>query len=172
MSFFSKNKDNKDNKDSIAERPRTLETSKRFSEGEIIFAQGDQINDLYIINKGEIQLYCKGNRGRITPVGVLKRQEFLGIPDLFTSGKSSFTAKTLTDVELVPVAGDDIKKIVAQLPEWVQKLILTLSERLDSAKDILSEHEIFDKRLYFNENFNSEDEVKIKKSIEQYSKEK
>ncbi|MBF0299807.1 MAG: Crp/Fnr family transcriptional regulator [Oligoflexia bacterium] len=180
MSFFSKNDSQEKSKayektsekTSPAIKQRTSGMSKKFYEGDIIFLQGDPIIDLFIIAKGEVQLYKKGGSGRIVPVGLLKQQEFLGVSDLFTTKICSITARALTDVELISVYGDDVEKIVNQLPDWVQKLTSTLSERLNSSKEILSEQGISDERLHSLKEFSNEEEVKIRKVIDEYIKNK
>lgn len=117
-----------------------------FEKGEIIFLDGDNSHHLYIIKKGRVRV-IKENQGRLIPITILNEKEFLGELSIFADHARTATAVALEDTELVPIEKNEIKLILKTLPPWINELMQTLSNRLNSLDELIREHKIIDEDL-------------------------
>src|ERR1700748_2953642 len=84
----------------------------RFKAGSIIFREGDEARELFVIKSGHVRIQI-GNR-TITELGV----------------DSIFGEIALTDVELVPVSEKQFLFLVSQTPYFALKVMRVLAQRL------------------------------------------
>lgn len=125
--------------DDRAEPPRTLETNgskvmptetdrTEFSEGDVIFTEGDTGSAAYIIAEGEVEI-CRGNRVLAT-VG---KGEIIGELALIDNQPRMATAKAVGDVQMIRISQDNLKGRIEKLDrsDKVMRLIMeTLVRRL------------------------------------------
>lgn len=131
----------------------------------IIFREGDDADNLYIIKKGKIRI-VKQVGDRLFSIAVLEEKDFLGEVSIFDNQNRSASAYTLEDTELEVISKAEISKELKALPEWVRNIMFTLSERLRHTSQMLAEHKIVDDELSRGIPMQPEEEVLIKKAIE------
>ncbi len=108
--------------------------------GEILFRVGDQSNGMYIIRKGQVQIYLdKG--GSETALATVGAGGMLGEMALFDKKPRSASARALDDVELTQISNEDFTKILQQIPKWFVTLMSTLSSRLRDTNQRLQDLE-------------------------------
>ena len=102
----------------------------RKSEGEVIFAQGEDGDALYIVHEGRIRIDVEVDIQDADPatlsLATLRPRDDLGSLALIDGGKRSATAVAETDVLLVALFRDDVRELLAQ-PEPARAMLRALT---------------------------------------------
>ena len=93
--------------------------------GEIIFSEGDEANQLFVIKSGEVSIRS-GNR----TLAELSSNTIFGEMALIDDAPRSATAVAKTDVELVPISEEQFLFLVSQTPYFALKVMRVLARRL------------------------------------------
>jgi CRP/FNR family cyclic AMP-dependent transcriptional regulator len=93
--------------------------------GEIIFSEGDEAHQLFVIKSGEISIRS-GNR----TLAELSANTIFGEMALIDDAPRSATAVAKTDVELVPISEKQFLFLVSQTPYFALKVMRVLARRL------------------------------------------
>lgn len=101
-----------------------IQTSS-FKAGDIIFREGDNAIDLFVIKSGQVRIQI-GNR----TVTELAPDTIFGEMALIDDEPRSATAIATTDVELVPVSEKQFLFLVSQTPYFALKVMRVLATRL------------------------------------------
>jgi CRP/FNR family transcriptional regulator, cyclic AMP receptor protein len=96
-----------------------------FEAGSIIFREGDEARDLFVIKSGKVRIQI-GNR-TITELGP---DSIFGEMALIDNEPRSATATAVTDVELVPVSEKQFLFLVSQTPYFALRVMRVLAQRL------------------------------------------
>jgi CRP-like cAMP-binding protein len=121
-----------------------------FEEGQVIFAERDRGDCIYIVDQGEV-LLLKEEGSRMAPVTIIKNGEFIG--ELSAFGGSPIrnaSAVAIDQTFAYVIKTDDIQTVIKKCPAWVREIMQTLSDRLRTSTDVMTEHRIVDESL---ENF-------------------
>lgn len=118
-----------------------------FEPGQVIFAEGDRGDAMYIVDQGEV-LLLKEESGRVVPVSMIKSGEFLGELSAFGSTpQRNASAVSVDQTFAYVIKSEDIKTVLKICPNWVKDVMDTLSDRLRSSTEIMTEHRIIDESL-------------------------
>ena len=93
--------------------------------GEIIFKEGDEAHQLFVIKSGEVRIQA-GNR----TLAELSTNHIFGEMALIDDAPRSATAIAKTDVELVPISEKQFLFLVSQTPFFALKVMRVLARRL------------------------------------------
>ena len=93
--------------------------------GEIIFKEGDEANQLFVIKSGEVGIRS-GNR----TLAELSANTIFGEMALIDDAPRSAMAVAKTDVELVPISEKQFLFLVSQTPYFALKVMRVLARRL------------------------------------------
>jgi CRP/FNR family cyclic AMP-dependent transcriptional regulator len=100
-------------------------TTRSAKAGEIIFKEGDEAEQLFVIKSGQIGIQL-GNRR----LAELSANSIFGEMALIDDAPRSATAVAITDVELVPVSEKQFLFLVSQTPFFALKVMRVLAARL------------------------------------------
>ena len=100
-------------------------TTRSAKAGEIIFKEGDEAEQLFVIKSGQIGIQL-GNRR----LADLSANSIFGEMALIDDAPRSATAVAITDVELVPVSEKQFLFLVSQTPFFALKVMRVLAARL------------------------------------------
>lgn len=100
-------------------------TPLNFAAGDIIFSSGDEGNDMFVVNKGEVELRVGGRA-----VEVVKEDGFFGEMALIEEGVRTATAVAKTDCILVPINEKRFEFMVHEVPMFALHVMKGLSQRL------------------------------------------
>jgi len=94
--------------------------SREFKSGEILFEEDFPTEVIYFIVEGEVQVsgLCHGSGN-----WVLKKHQFLGIIDIFGTGKRLSTATALTDLKTLALPESDFWELVMVNPALGVRLL-------------------------------------------------
>jgi CRP/FNR family transcriptional regulator, cyclic AMP receptor protein len=99
--------------------------TKLIKAGGIIFRQGDEAHELFVIKSGQVRIQL-GNR----TLSELSANDIFGEMALIDSESRSATALAVTDVELVAVSEKQFLFLVGQTPYFALKVMRVLAQRL------------------------------------------
>lgn len=100
-------------------------TTRSAKAGEIIFKEGDEAEQLFVIKSGKIRIQL-GNR----TLAELSANSIFGEMALIDAAPRSATAIAVTDVELVPIAEKQFLFLVSQTPFFALNVMRVLAGRL------------------------------------------
>src|ERR1700730_5020479 len=104
-----------------------------FKAGEVIFREGDNAVDLFVIKSGQVRIQI-GNR----TVTELAPDTIFGEMALIDDEPRSATAIAVTDVELVPVSEKQFLFLVSQTPYFALRVMRVLAQRLRQTNKTLA----------------------------------
>ena len=105
-------------------------------EGTVLFHEGDASDGMYIVRKGEVQVYLEKG-GQEIKLATVTSGAMIGEMALFDKKPRSAAAKAITETEVTKISNDDFKKILKQIPKWFVALMITLSSRLRETNERL-----------------------------------
>lgn len=109
----------------------------------VVFAEGDSSAFVYIVKRGKIRV-VKESSGQLISLALIKKHDFLGELTIFDDKPRSASAIVEEDCEVVMIKKTDLRKVLKTCPDWVHRILDTLSERLRDSNEILREHGISD----------------------------
>lgn len=110
-----------------------------FKKGECITIPGKLTNEVFIIKKGNASEFHIHIDGKECITGLLCAGDFIGLMDVFTSKASRVFAKALTDVTVVAVSKQEVRRIVEKSPSLAMALLNYISEKYEDMVEILEQ---------------------------------
>lgn len=144
--------------------------SVKFKKGQVLYVEGEPSNYVYLIKSGIVKL-IKEDTGRLISIARLKDKEFIGLESFFADASRKESAVAVEETNAFMIKRSDLKASMKSCPDWMNDLMKIMGERLENTMDILRAHQISDD-LDDGFGFGPDEEVKIKKSIEEYRKKK
>lgn len=107
-----------------------------FDQGEIIFSEGDESRDLFIIQEGEVGIYKKTDKGEIK-LAAFKKGDFFGDMALLQGGSrfAGARAQSKTTVLVLQPGGFLLK--IRRDPTFAFEMLQSLSYRIKVSNDRL-----------------------------------
>ena len=102
--------------------------ARSFSSGEVIFKEGDAAQELFVIQRGQVEIRRSGRL-----LDTLPERSIFGEMALIDHAPRAATAVAATDVVLVPVAEKQFLFLVSQTPYFALNVMRVLARRLRSA---------------------------------------
>ncbi len=100
--------------------------------GEVIFRQGDAAEELYVIQRGTVEIR-RGNR----VLDTLPELSIFGETALIDRSPRSATAVATTDATLVPVGEKQFLFLVSRTPHFALNLMRVLAQRLRTTNNAI-----------------------------------
>jgi CRP-like cAMP-binding protein len=111
----------------------------RIDKGEVVFAEGDQGDRLYVILEGKVKLGHASSDGRENLLGVLGPGEMFGELSLFDPVPRTATATALTECILMGLGNADLDAWLEGRPALAKELLKALAQRLRRTNDALGD---------------------------------
>lgn len=127
--------------DAVLRKLAALARSRLFAAGETIVHQGDDADELYIIETGTVAVLLTKKGEQASEVTRLGPGQFFGEMALVTGEKRQATVRAVADCELLVIGHDAFHAVLADAPDLVKELSRVLAERqtmLDEHADALS----------------------------------
>jgi CRP-like cAMP-binding protein len=105
------------------------EATLSFNDGDIIFAEGDQSREMYVVVEGEVAVSKKSNKGEVT-LAVLQRGDFVGEMSLLESLPRSATARARGKTKLLAIQPGGFLLKIRRDPTFAFEMLQTLSRRI------------------------------------------
>ncbi len=124
------------------EAARSLRISmgvKTLARSEVLFAEGDPGDRLYVICEGKIKLGRASGDGRENLLAILGPGEMFGELSLFDPGPRTATATSVGDTRLIGLGHDDLVPFLDNRPEVALQLLRALARRLRRTNETLGD---------------------------------
>lgn len=110
----------------------------QYSKDDILYATGDKLDALYVVNKGKVKINKYTYDGKEQVLRVLEHGDFLGEQALFDDQVASTNAEMLGDVEICRIDRTEFSKILDKVPTIALKMLKELYARLETTEDNLT----------------------------------
>ncbi|MBP7139851.1 MAG: cyclic nucleotide-binding domain-containing protein [Caldisericia bacterium] len=110
--------------------------SKVFKAGSQIFSEGDFGREMYIILKGEVEIF-RILDGKKSQLAVLKQGDIFGELAIIDKFPRSATAVALTDSVVLAVNSSAFESVILESKDFTKKIIKLLSTRIRRTNDIV-----------------------------------
>jgi CRP-like cAMP-binding protein len=104
--------------------------SVKISKGSVLFAEGDEGDQLYVIAEGKLKLGTSSGDGRENLLSILGPGEMFGELSLFDPGPRTSTATAVTDAKLLSLGQEKLLPWLAENPKVSLQLLARLAQRL------------------------------------------
>jgi CRP/FNR family cyclic AMP-dependent transcriptional regulator len=111
----------------------------RLGRSEVLFAEGDPGDRLYVIVAGKIKLGRTSGDGRENLLAILGPGEMFGELSLFDPGPRTATATSVGASRLIGLGHADLQPFLLQHPEVAQTLLHALARRLRRTNETLAD---------------------------------
>ena len=102
-----------------------------YKKGEFLFKEGDQGEELFIIQSGEVRVYRSDKeKKKVFELGVFKKGSVVGEMSLFDNTERSATAEANTDTRVIYIDKPHFEKQVEKVPPWLASIIKIIIKRL------------------------------------------
>jgi CRP/FNR family transcriptional regulator, cyclic AMP receptor protein len=103
--------------------------ARAYDDGEIIFREGEETREMYIVQRGEVVVSKKGPRGDIE-LAVLRKGDFVGEMSLLESLPRTATAKARGKTSLLAIHPGGFLLKIRRDPTFAFEMMQTLSRRI------------------------------------------
>lgn len=100
-----------------------------YAAGEVVIRRGEQGNELYVIDRGDVALSAEHD-GRTIELATLSEGAFFGERGAMTGEPRIATATAATDLELLVVSHAALQRVVSEKPAIADVLTRALAERV------------------------------------------
>jgi CRP-like cAMP-binding protein len=107
--------------------------------GQLIFAEGEPGDRLYIIASGKVKVACRAPGGREMVQAVLGPSDMCGELAVFDSGPRSSTATAVTEVRAMFAERAALRACITDHPEIAEQLLRVLARRLRRTNNNLAD---------------------------------
>jgi len=112
------------------------ESNRVFNDGDLIFMEGDDSREMYVVVGGEVVVSKKSNKGEIT-LAVLKKGDFVGEMSLLESLPRSATARARGPTRLLAIQPGGFLLKIRRDPTFAFEMLQSLSRRIRITNDAL-----------------------------------
>ncbi|BBX64066.1 Crp/Fnr family transcriptional regulator [Mycobacterium saskatchewanense] len=110
-----------------------------FAAGEMIFAEGDPGDRVFIIVAGKVKISLRGPSGRTNLRAIMGPTDVFGELAVFDAGPRTCTATAITDVRTMWLDRATLRAWMTERPTIAEQLLQVLSRRLRNTDDELVE---------------------------------
>lgn len=125
--------------DEAAAALRASMVEVKLARGEVLFHEGDNGDQIYVVVDGKIKLGRTAADGRENLLAVLGPGQMFGELSLFDPGPRSATATAITETTLLGLAHKDLLPWLTGRPEVARNLLSQLAQRLRRSNDTLAD---------------------------------
>jgi CRP/FNR family cyclic AMP-dependent transcriptional regulator len=125
--------------DEAASALETSMSSSSLRRGEILFSEGDDGNQLYVVTEGKIKLGRTSPDGRENLLAILGPGQMFGELSFFDPGPRSATATAVTDVELKSLGHEALSPVLNVHPDVAHALLNQLAGRLRRTNEVVGD---------------------------------
>ncbi|AWB90981.1 Crp/Fnr family transcriptional regulator [Aeromicrobium chenweiae] len=125
--------------DEAAEALESSMSSSSLRRGEILFNEGDDGNQLYVVTDGKMKLGRTSPDGRENLLAILGPGQMFGELSFFDPGPRSATATAVTDVELKSLGHEALSPVLTAHPDVAHALLNQLAGRLRRTNEVVGD---------------------------------
>lgn len=116
----------------------TIAVHDKYSKNDYIYTHGDDLDALYVVHEGSVQIVRYSHDGREQVIRVLNHGDFFGETALFGNKKVSDYAEISEDAVVCKIEQKSFKKMIEEMPTIASKMLLELSNRLSYIEEAMT----------------------------------
>ncbi len=124
----------------ITDALATLSVRRSYPKNTILFMEGDENNQLFIIESGKIRVFVNGEDGKQVTLNFMGEGEYFGELALIDGNPRSASVMTVSDSVFVTVSRKNFQQFIASHPEYaldmMQQLVRRIRTLTESVKDM------------------------------------
>lgn len=105
-------------------------TSRALSRGDVLFAEGDESDELFVVERGRIAIANQSLDGRESVVALMERGDVFGEMGLFDGMGRSALARALEPSSVYAVGYRPVRKVLESSPELLWGVVELLARRV------------------------------------------
>ena len=110
---------------------------RKLNKGETLYTEGDELEKLYVINKGKVKISKISREGKEQIIRILDESDFTGELSLFSTQAVKSNAEAITTTEVCIIEGEKIRELMATKSSIALKILKELSKRLEETEDLV-----------------------------------
>lgn len=111
-------------------------TRKNFGPGTVIFNEGDQAREAYLIEKGKVEIYRKQLNGEETLYAVVGENSLFGEIALIDKGVRSASARVVEDTICKVLHERDFDSVLERTDPFLRGLVMLLTARVRRSNEV------------------------------------
>ena len=112
--------------------------------GDVLFSEGDEPHDLYVVVSGRIAIANKSIDGRESVMALMERGDLFGEMPLFDGLARSAEARALEQSDVIVIPYDPLQGLYRERPDLLWKVVALLAGRLRSTDEALADSVFLD----------------------------
>ncbi len=128
----------------LLERLFRQATQRRIHRGDVLFTEGEEADELFVVSTGRIAIANKSADGRESVIALMESGDLFGEMPLFDGMGRSAEARALTTAEVVSLPYDPIRTLYNEHPELLWEVVDLLARRLRVADEALADSVFLD----------------------------
>jgi len=118
--------------------------SRELHRNDVIFSEGDDAEDLFVVASGRIAMSNKSIDGRESMMALMERGDLFGEMPLFDDGQRSAEARSLEPSSVIAIPYAPIRDLYEQQPTLLWKVVAMLVSRLRNVDAALADSVFLD----------------------------
>ena len=117
-----------------------------YRKGDVLFREGENSKDLYIIQNGIVKIF-KEVDGQRLPIALVHAGQFIGELSFFDGKPRSASAEAATDLKVIKLDQSKLDKEIKKLPSWLLVLIRSIADRMREADELVRRNKLIDSKM-------------------------
>ncbi len=114
--------------------------ARRYAKNTVLFMEGDENNQLFVIRSGKVSVFVQGDDGKQLILNYMSEGDYFGELSLIDSRPRSASIMTVTDCEFLTMSRERFQEFITSSPELCMTLLQELTGRVrkltQSVKDL------------------------------------
>lgn len=119
-------------------------TRREVRRGDVLFTEGDESNELFVVDDGRIAMSQRSVDGRESVIALMERGDLFGEMPLFDGLGRSTEARALERSEVTIISYEPLRALYEQRPHLLWSVVAMLSNRLRSTDAALADSVFLD----------------------------
>ncbi len=112
--------------------------------GDVLFSEGDEPDQLYVVVDGRIAIANKSIDGRESMMALMERGDLFGEMPLFDGLTRSAEARALEPSEVIAIPYEPVRRLYQEHPELLWRVVALLAQRLRATDEALADSVFLD----------------------------
>ncbi len=121
-----------------------VSTLRKYPKNTILFMQGDETGQLFIIQSGQICVYTDDNEGRQLVLNYMGPGEYFGELSLIDNKPRSASVSAVEDCTMLCISRDNFRAFMREQPQLYEPLIIELVGRIRALTENVKDMALLD----------------------------
>lgn len=130
--------------DAALERMHAAATAVDYERNQIVFEDGDEADDLFVVKTGRVAIGRRSADGRESLVALMEPGDLFGEMPLFDDGDRSASARALERSVVLRIPYGPVRQALDDEPQLLWNVVSLLAQRLRTTDDALADAVLLD----------------------------